>query len=103
MITNDQILVESLDLIETCLKYQVKYRFLKQFADDLKQEICLQFLEMDTEKLNRIYDENHLNAYITKIIYFSINSPNSRFYKEFILPFRKSHNIEKLDFIDEET
>ena len=101
MSANEKILAANLGLIDTCLKYQTKG--FKNYVDDLKQELCLQILEMDIFKLNKIVDEGHLNAYITKIIWNSLHSKTSPFFRTYIQPLRDSRCIENYDFVDEET
>lgn len=102
MKTQEQIVLDNLDLIDTCIKYQTNKH--KQFADDLRQELCVQLLEMDIEKLNRIVEEGHLNAFLTKIIFNSLHSETAPFFRLFIAPMRKSREIEKYkEKISEET
>lgn len=98
---NEEILLENLDLLDTCLKYQT--RGYVRYKEDLRSEIILQILEMDNEKLNKVLTDNALNAYISKIIFYSLKSKNSPFYKKFISPIRYSRDIVNYDFVDEES
>ena len=96
----EDIVIDNLDLLDRCLIYQT--RGFKQYVDDLRQEIILQMLELDIEKLNKIADEGRVNCYLTKIIWNSLHSPTSPFYRKFIAPQRRNRSIENFDFIDEE-
>lgn len=91
-------MLENLELINTCLKYQCKE---KQYVDDLRQELCLQLLEMDVEKLNKIAEEQHINAFISRIIWNSVHSSTSPFYRTFINPLKKARDITKYEFEEE--
>lgn len=100
MSNNNDIVIKNLELINTCIKYQTKG--YAQYKDDLRSEIILQLLEMDPIKLNKILIDNALNAYITKIIFYSLKTKNSRFYRMFIDPQRRAKDIGNFDFVDEE-
>ena len=77
-------------LIRTCCRFQVnKYSIPQELHDDVLQIVCLVILEYDNAKLNKIVEENHLNAFVTGILVRQLYSKNSPFYREF----RKFQNI----------
>lgn len=77
-------------LIRTCCRFQVnKYSIPLDLHDDVLQLVCLVILEYDNDKLNKIVEENHLNAFVTGILVRQLYSRNSPFYREF----RKFQNI----------
>ena len=77
-------------LIRTCCRFQVnKYSIPHELHDDVLQLVCLVILEYDNAKLNKIVEENHLNAFVTGILVRQLYSKNSPFYREF----RKFQNI----------
>ena len=89
---NSEIVSQNLDLIKTCVSNQMfKHRnsplvhmsdrkFLK---DELTQELVLQMLEMPNKKLNKIFKDGRLNAWLTRVIILSLTSPTAPFYKQF--------------------
>ena len=77
-------------LIRTCCRFQVnKYSIPLDLHNDVLQLVCLVILEYDNVKLNKIVEENHLNAFVTGILVRQLYSRNSPFYREF----RKFQNI----------
>ena len=77
-------------LIRTCCRFQVnKYSIPLDLHNDVLQLVCLVILEYDNAKLNKIVEENHLNAFVTGILVRQLYSKNSPFYREF----RKFQNI----------
>ena len=77
-------------LIRTCCRFQVnKYSIPIDLHNDVLQLVCLVILEYDNAKLNKIVEENHLNAFVTGILTRQLYSRNSPFYREF----RKFQNI----------
>lgn len=77
-------------LIRTCCRFQVnKYSIPLDLHNDVLQLVCLVILEYDNEKLNKIVEENHLNAFVTGVLTRQLYSRNSPFYREF----RKFQNI----------
>ena len=76
--------------IRTCCRFQVnKYSIPLDLHNDVLQLVCLVILEYDNAKLNKIVEENHLNAFVTGILTRQLYSRNSPFYREF----RKFQNI----------
>ena len=77
-------------LIRTCCRFQVnKYSIPLDLHNDVLQLVCLVILEYDNAKLNKIVEENHLNAFVTGVLTRQLYSRNSPFYREF----RKFPNI----------
>lgn len=77
-------------LIRTCCRFQVnKYSIPLDLHNDVLQLVCLVILEYDNAKLNKIVEENHLNAFVTGVLTRQLYSRNSPFYREF----RKFQNI----------
>ena len=77
-------------LIRTCCRFQVnKYSIPLDLHNDVLQLVCLVILEYDNAKLNKIVEENHLNAFVTGFLVRQLYSRNSPFYREF----RKFQNI----------
>ena len=88
--SNQDILMNNYALIRTCCRFQVnKYSIPLDLHNDVLQLVCLVILEYDNAKLNKIVEENHLNAFVTGILTRQLYSRNSPFYREF----RKFQNI----------
>lgn len=84
MKTNSEIVKDNIEMISTCCSHQVrKYDCPREFYDDVVQEVALTLLEYDNEKLNRIVDENHLNAFVSGILVHQLYSTNSQFYRTY--------------------
>ena len=82
--SNSTIVRENFGLISTCCSYQsVKYNVPEDLFDDLVQEVSLVLLEYDNDKLNRIVEQKHLNAFITGILVRMCYSTNSQFYRDY--------------------
>lgn len=80
--TNNEIVANNIDLIKLCCSHQVrKYDTPQEFLDDIIQDTCITLLEYDNEKLNRIVEEDHLNAFITGILVRQLYSTNSQTYR----------------------
>lgn len=73
--------------IRTCLECQfAKVKGEIGNYEDMQQDLALIILQYDNEKLNKIHEEKHFNAFITGIItrnLFSRNSPYYSKYKKF--------------------
>lgn len=82
--TNSDIVSQNIELIRTCCSHQVrKYDCPKEFLDDVMQETALTLLEYDNDKLNKIYDDKKLNAFVTGILVRQLYSTNSQFYRKY--------------------
>lgn len=90
--TNNEIVSSNFDLIKTCCMHQsLKYDTPSEFFDDIVQEVSLILLEYDNEKLNRIVNNGHLNAFITACLKRQLYSTNSAFYRTY-RRFRENSN-----------
>ena len=88
--SNQEILMNNYSLISTCCHFQAnKYSIPYDLHNDVLQLVCLVILEYDNVKLNKIVEDNHLNAFVTGILVRQLYSKNSPFYREF----RKFQNI----------
>lgn len=94
MKTNNEIVKENIDLIKLCCSHQVrKYDTPVEFLDDIIQDLCIILLEYDTEKLNKINADNHLNSFITGILVRQLFSTNSQTYRTYRRLRELSNNI----------
>lgn len=86
MMTNNEIVEYYLKnrLIKTCVEVQGKRGHISDYTqDDILQELVLILLTYDNEKLNRIHNEKHMNAFITGILTNQIFSSCSAFHKTY--------------------
>lgn len=82
-LSNNEILLDNLNLINTCISYQVTKYNQYRFIDDIKQDIYLIILNYDNEKLNKIVDDKRMNAFITGILVNQLYSRTSPFYRRY--------------------
>lgn len=69
-------------LIRTCVDYQ----FMKQdktYKEDYFQDLIVELLLFDNEKLNDAHARNHMNALLTRIIQNNLFSNTSWFYRRY--------------------
>lgn len=98
-LTNSEILMANKKLIDTCISFQVtKYKQFK-YLEDIRQEIYLIILEYNNEKLNAMHRENHINAFVTGVLYRQLYSQTSPFYRKYkkfqmIAPYEINYLIE---------
>lgn len=83
LLSNSEILMANLKLINTCISFQASKYNLQQYIEDIKQEIYLIILEYPNEKLNTIHAENHMNAFVTGILVKQLYSKTSSFYRRY--------------------
>lgn len=84
--TNTEILEIYLKnrLILTCCECQfANLEKERDNFDDFFQDLCLIILEYDNEKLNKIHEEQHFNAFLTRIIQNNLFSVTSPYYKQY--------------------
>lgn len=82
--TNNEIVTGNFDMIQLCCSHQVrKYDTPPEFLDDIVQDVCMTLLEYDNDKLNKIVEENHLNAFVTGILVRQLYSTNSQTYRTY--------------------
>lgn len=69
-------------LVEKCVRFQTRgaNEYLKE---ELTQELWLWLMEYDIDKLGDAYENNHLNALITRWISNQFHSRNSPFHKRY--------------------
>lgn len=87
--TNLEILNLYLDsgLIQKCLDMQflkLNQPYKNQYKDDLFQDICVYIMNYDNDKLNDINDNNHMNAWLTRVIINQIYSSTSSFWHKYL-------------------
>lgn len=73
-------------LIQKCVDYQfrnIKDKSVKQFKDDLFQDLVVILYEYDIEKLKDAHLNNHFNALISAIIIRQAFSKTSPFYQQY--------------------
>lgn len=84
-----QIIDEALNsgLIRRCCECQVaKSKGDRQWLDDLTQDLYVWMAEYDEEKLKDAYNNNHINALLTRVLInwlWSNTSPYHRTYRKF--------------------
>lgn len=102
ILTNEEIVSRSYELIRTCTMYQMsKFNCPESIFDDVVQDVAIVLLESDNEKLNKIYWENHLNAWISGILtrqLYSVRSQTWKIYRKFSYLAKK----EISDYVNEE-
>ena len=72
-------------LIDKCVDYQfakLKEKGKLQYKEDFKHDMILELLTYD--KLEKVHNENRMNALITSIIIHNIRSNTSWFYRRYI-------------------
>lgn len=82
--TNAEIVKEYYPKIKEYVYNTIKER--RCFAEDFIQDISLQLLTIDNDKLNRLYKKDELRPYILGIIRLNLNSVTSQFYYKYIKP-----------------
>lgn len=86
-LSNNEIVAQNQELINTCIYYQTRKYGEFKFIEDLTQDLNLILLDYDNERLNKIVNDNRLNAFITGILsrqLFSGTSPYYKRYKKFL-------------------
>lgn len=71
-------------LIKKCVECQfAKSKTDKQFEEDFFQDLIIILLTYDNEKLNDAHNNNHFNAFVSRIIINNIYSNTSNYYKAY--------------------
>ena len=86
MLTNTEIVKRSLPLVKKCVSYQLVHRPYWHLQEDIEQDLILALLEYDNDKMNAMYEENHLNAFITRILQNQLISSSSYFFRTYVRP-----------------
>lgn len=82
--TNGEILQQYMELLHRCCEIQGrKYHATAYDINDLEQDLALILLSYDNERLNRIHEENHMNAFMTGILVNQLYSSSSQFHKDY--------------------
>ena len=82
--TNNEIVEQNYEMIELCCSHQVrKYDTPAELLPDIIQDVCMTLLEYDNTKLNKIVEDNHLNAFVTGILVRQLYSTNSQTYRTY--------------------
>lgn len=81
--TNNEI-IEELFKKKIFNKLSVSFNLNEFDRDDLMSIVIIYMLELDNEKLNRLYNEKKLISFIKKTLYNQYISKNTKFYKEII-------------------
>lgn len=97
MLTNMEIITQNLELINRCVDCQFsKSKREFQFKEDFKNDLIIILNDYDNEKLNEIYEQGHLNAFITAIIRKNLYSSSSNFYRTYYLFQKRMDNIAQI-------
>lgn len=84
-------------LLRRCVECQVsKAKTEKQFLDDIEQDLWVWIMDYDIEKLSDAYENNHLNALISRVIINWLWSTTSPYHKQY------RHFLENSDEITDE-
>lgn len=67
-------------LADRCLVYQTRHLKDPFLKEEIRSELWLWLLTYDIDKLSNAYEENHLNALITRYLQNQLFSKNSEFY-----------------------
>ena len=58
----------------------------KQYIEDLKNDLVLEILQANNEKLNNVVQNKHVNAWLTRLIQNNLFSNSSWFWRRYIRP-----------------
>lgn len=58
----------------------------KQYIEDLKNDLVLEILQTDNQKLNDVVKNKHVNAWLTRLIQNNLFSNSSWFWRRYIRP-----------------
>lgn len=99
---NNRILEECLanGLVDDCVYYAVKKYGGADFADDIKQDLCLSILE--DEKIADVASKGKMNAWITTWLRNQLKSSHNETYRKYRKLQRISIQIEAIVTYEEE-
>lgn len=105
--TNDEILKFYLDngLIETCLSFQfnkMKEPWKKQYSGDMLSDLCLVIANYDNEKLNNVHRNNHMNAWLTRVLQNQLYSNSSSFYRNYVKFNQQTEDLSGMEGMEDE-
>lgn len=82
--TNNEIVANNFELIKLCCSHQCRiYDTPMEYLPDIIQDLCMILLEYDNEKLEKINNDNRLNAFVTGILVRQLFSTNSQTYRTY--------------------
>lgn len=79
--TNWDIIMKNLPLIDTCIECQCKKNGSMTFSADFRSDLYVILAEYPN--LNEIYEQGHLNAFISGIIHNQLFSTTSKFWRTY--------------------
>lgn len=82
MTTNNEI-AEQLAKDKVIEQICTNLRVTSNYYDDLVEEIYLIVLEYDNEKLSKVWENNQMNYWLTRVILNNWNSQTSQFWKKY--------------------
>lgn len=80
-------------LLKRCIDYQFARVPNKDFKEDLFHDLILELYAYDQERLNKIHEENHMNAFFTRLILNNINSSTSWYYRRYMRYLKSADEI----------
>lgn len=89
---NREIIQKYIDngLLDTCLDYQFA-NIPKQYKEDFKHDIIIELMCYD--KLQKVEEEGHMNAFLTRVIRNNVFSTTSWYYRRYIRYDRATEEI----------
>lgn len=82
-LTNREIVDMYLPLLKECMDYQFTGRDTT-YKDDLMNDIVIELLQYDNDKLNDAHENKHMNALLTRWIQNNVRSSTSWFYRRYM-------------------
>ena len=74
-------------LIEKCLAFQfakLKEPWKLQYSGDMLNDLIIIIAEYDNDKLNNVHKNNHMNAWLTRVLQNNLMSKSSKFYHQYL-------------------
>lgn len=75
-------------LIEECAGYQfskcANERWKLQYSGDMVNDLILVMANYPNDKLNNIHQNNHMNAWLTRVLQNNLMSNSSKFYTQYL-------------------
>ena len=82
-LTNKQLVDMYLPLLQQCMDYQFTNRDCT-YKEDLMNDIVLELLQYDNDKLNDAHNRKHMNALFTRWIQNNVRSNTSWYYRRYL-------------------
>ena len=80
-------------LIDRCIHYQMRAASENTNREDVRQDVCLLLLRLDTQRLNEIHESGHMNAFLTRVLRREFQSNRSSYYYKYRRHERSRHAI----------